>query len=111
MEVPTTVRASSQGDGVSTLIDIDDGDIASARVVSGAALNALSDGELRLILTSAPLHETCQKLAAALNRSPEEIARVYALASGAPAAPGPESTFALRARTVAHVVGWVLAPK
>ena len=111
-ELPTTIRpAPQQGEGAGTLIDVGDEDIASAKLVNGAALNAITDSELRLILTSAPLEETCQKLAAVLQKQPTDIARVYALASGATAVPGPESAFALRARTVASVVGWVLTPK
>jgi hypothetical protein len=111
-ELPTTIRPSSrQGGGAGTLIDVGDEDIATAKVVNSAALSAITDSELRLILTSAPLEETCQKLAAVLQKQPADIARVYALASGATAVPGPESAFALRARTVASVVGWVLAPK
>ena len=111
-EIPTTIRPPTrQGDGAGTLIDVGDDDIASAKVVSSNALNAITDSELRLILTSAPLEETCQKLAAVLQKQPADIARVYALASGATSVPGPESAFALRARTVASVVGWVLAPK
>jgi hypothetical protein len=111
-EIPTTVReVSAQGDGPSTLINIDDEDIASTKMVRGSALNTITDSELRLILTSAPLEETCQKLAAVLQKQPADIARVFALASGAPAVPGPEASLALRARTVASVVGWVLAPK
>jgi hypothetical protein len=111
-EIPTMIRpAASPEKSAGTLIDIGDDDIASAKVVNGTALNAITDSELRLILTSAPLEETCQKLAAALQKQPADIARVYALASGATAVPGPESAFALRARTVASVVGWVLAPR
>jgi hypothetical protein len=111
-EIPTMIRsAASLEKSAGTLIDIGDDDIASAKVVNGTVLNAITDSELRLILTSAPLEETCQKLAAALQKQPADIARVYALASGATAAPGPESAFALRARTVASVVGWVLAPR
>lgn len=95
-----------------TLIDIGDDDITEARPIQvSSPLSSLSDGELRVILTAAPTRETCDRLGEAFGRSPSEIARVFALASGAPCTSEAEGAFAVRAKGVARSVGWVLVPE
>lgn len=84
--------------------------ISSPGMAAVTPLAALKDGQLRLILTAAPLRESCDRLAEVLERAPAEIARIFALASGALPTTEAEMAFALRVRATARAVGWVLVP-
>ena len=98
----------------STLVDVGEEDIE--RVVHAAPepsvppLASLSDVELRLILTAPPLREQCERLSQALGRTPGEVARIFALASGSEPRSEIERAFAARVYAVSRAVGWVLGP-
>jgi hypothetical protein len=97
-----------------TLVDVGEEDITGVVRAAPAPelppLASLSDVELRLILTAPPLREQCERLSQALGRTPGEIARIFALASGSEPRSDIERAFAARVYAVARAVGWVLGP-